>query len=412
MWSVRRVGRVFFPLDEELALLPSSFSPFIHQCIVRLGTLLPFEQVPEQVAALLGVQVSRETVRRLTEQAGAAQVAVEAEELRQVPRHGMAPEPDGVMQQLSADGAMVPLLHGIWTEVRTLAIGIIEEQRGPEGSAVHARDVSYFSRLCRAEDFIDWAALPLQQRGTERAGTVVAVSDGAPWLQELITAHRPDAVRILDFPHAAGYLSQAAQAAFGVGSREAAVWLDDWLPKLKRTTPEDVIEAIQALPAPTPEAVEIQRRVLAYLRARRAQLRYAHFQQVGYPIGSGMVESGNKLVVEARLKGAGMHWQRGSINPMLALRGVLCSGRWDDAWARIWQELARQVRERRRAGRARRQAERDTGTSSDRETPTSPAKRLPPEPTRSIAGRPTDDHWWKQGYSQRLLARALARATS
>lgn len=77
MRSARRVGRVFFPLDEELALLPSSFSPCIHQCIVRLGTLLPFDQVPEQLAALTGVTVSRETVRRLTEQAGAAQVAVE-----------------------------------------------------------------------------------------------------------------------------------------------------------------------------------------------------------------------------------------------------------------------------------------------------------------------------------------------
>src|SRR5690348_13323298 len=127
MSSARPVGRVFSPLDEELGLLPSSFSPFLHQCIVRLGALLPFEQVPEQVAALLGVQVSRETVRRLTEQAGAAQVVVEAEDLRQVPRQGMAPEPDGAVQQLSADGAMVPLLHGIWTEVRTLAIGIIEE---------------------------------------------------------------------------------------------------------------------------------------------------------------------------------------------------------------------------------------------------------------------------------------------
>src|SRR5918912_1156225 len=125
MRSARPVGRVFFPLDEELALLSSSFSPFIHQCIVRLGTLLPFEQVPEQLAALTGVQVSRETVRRLTEQAGAAQVAVEREELRQVP-HTPCPEPEeGMVQQLSADGAMVPLLHGTWAEVRTLAIGII-----------------------------------------------------------------------------------------------------------------------------------------------------------------------------------------------------------------------------------------------------------------------------------------------
>src|SRR5947209_11309096 len=141
MRSARRVGRVFFPLDEELALLPTTFSPFIHQCIVRLGTLLPFDQVPDQLAALVGVTVSRETVRRLTEQAGAAQVAVEAEELRQVPRTESPAMEEGV-QQLSADGAMVPLVHGTWAEVRTLAIGVVERRMGAKGAEVHARDVS------------------------------------------------------------------------------------------------------------------------------------------------------------------------------------------------------------------------------------------------------------------------------
>ncbi len=166
MPSARPVGRGFFPLDEELALLPSSFSPFIHQCIVRLGTLLPSDQVPEHLAALTGVTVSRETVRRLTEQAGSAEVAVETADLRQVPRQDSPALAEGGVQQLSADGAMVPLLHGIWAEARTLAIGIVGQRLGPDGPEVCAHDVSYFSRLCSADDFIDWAALPLQHRAT------------------------------------------------------------------------------------------------------------------------------------------------------------------------------------------------------------------------------------------------------
>jgi hypothetical protein len=307
---------------------------------------------------------------------------------------------------------MVPLLHGSWMEVRTLAVGIVGQRMGPKGPEVHAQDVSYFSRLCRADDFIEWATLPLQQRGTERAETVVAVSDGAGWLQELITAHRPDAVRILDFPHAAGYLSQAAHAAFGAGSREAAVWLDVWLPKLKSTTPEEVLAAIRALPMPTAEAVTIRTTVLAYLRPRIEHLRYARFQALGYPIGSGMVESGNKLVVEARLKGAGMHWEQANVNPMVALRGVLCSGRWESSWPRIWQELRRQARERRRQGRVRRRAARAEQAAPEPDVAPHTTKRLPPEPKRVVDGRPTEAHCWKQGYDQRLLARALARAKS
>ena len=48
---------------------------------------------------------------------------------------------------------------------------------------------------------------------------------------------------------------------------------------------------------------------LAYLEKREAQMQYPLFQAQGWPIGSGMVESGNKLVIEARLKCSGMHWK-------------------------------------------------------------------------------------------------------
>jgi hypothetical protein len=73
---------------------------------------------------------------------------------------------------------------------------------------------------------------------------------------------------------------------------------------------------------------------LSYLEKRRGMLDYAWYQARGYPIGSGSVESANKLVVERRLKGTGMHWARAHINPMVALRTIACSNRWSEAWPR------------------------------------------------------------------------------
>ena len=64
-------------------------------------------------------------------------------------------------------------------------------------------------------------------------------------------------------------------------------------------------------------------------------MQYPQFQAQGWPIGSGIVESGNKLVVETRLKGSGMHWAEENVNPMLAVRNVLCSGRWREDWPKI-----------------------------------------------------------------------------
>jgi hypothetical protein len=95
-------------------------------------------------------------------------------------------------------------------------------------------------------------------------------------------------------------------------------------------------------------------KALAYLEKRQEQMRYPEFVAAGWPLGSGMVESANKLVVEERLKGAGMHWAEENVNPMLALRNAWCNGRWDETWLLIEQEQRRQVcvrRAERRAGR-------------------------------------------------------------
>jgi hypothetical protein len=55
-----------------------------------------------------------------------------------------------------------------------------------------------------------------------------------------------------------------------------------------------------------------------------------------------MVESANKLVVEARLKGAGMHWAQASVNPLLALRNAVCNDRWAEAWQQSAAHIQRE----------------------------------------------------------------------
>ena len=67
-----------------------------------------------------------------------------------------------------------------------------------------------------------------------------------------------------------------------------------------------------------------------YLQKREHLMHYPRFQQQGWPIGSGSVESANTCVVQARLKGPGMHWERRNVNPVLALRTGVCNDRWDE----------------------------------------------------------------------------------
>jgi hypothetical protein len=389
-----------------LELGRGEFSPWLVEQLVRLGTWVPFPHVPQEFAAFTGVALGRETARRRTEAAGAALVAVEEAAVARL-EHAAGDLPQGPpVQQVSVDGAMVPLVHGEWAEVKLLTVGTVTPQSPKEGGTeAHARDLTYFGRLTDAATFRRLAHLETHRRGIATAGTVCAVMDGAEWLQHWIDGQRPDAVRILDFAHAAEHLATAAHAVWGANSAPAAAWLAIWCHELKWGEPDAVLAALQDLPVDTaadpPAAAATRGEVLEYLTKRRAQIAYADFLRAGYPIGSGAVESGNKLVMEARLKGSGMHWARPNVNPMVALRAVLCSGRWAEAWDQIWEQGRAAAATRRRHRRAaRRPAPPPAPVSAPTEPLPAPARR-PARPRSVVDGRPAAHHPWRQSNLRR-----------
>ena len=197
------------------------------------------------------------------------------------------------------------------------------------------------------------ALVETQRRGVETAQAVAAVTDGAEWIPKFLDFHRHDAVRILDFPHAGEHLNAVGQAVWGEGSAQSQSWLEGQLHSLKHEGPGPVLAEVRRLASLQPEQATIVSN-LCYLEKREAQMQYPAFQAAGWPIGDGAVESANKLVVEARLKGSGMHWARPHVDPMLALRNIVCSDRWAEAWPQITQTLRQQARQRRTARREKR----------------------------------------------------------
>lgn len=347
MAFVRNVGRGFFPLDEELELLPGRLTPHGHECLVRLASWMPFAKAAEMLADFMGMQVSREVSRRYTEAAGAAYEHMQAQEVERLETEMPRAEQGADKIQISADGAMVPLLGGVWAEVRTLVIGEVQpavEERGEK--VVHTRNLSYFSRKVSAEAFQRLALVEMHRRGVENAQAVAAIMDGAEWEQGFSDYHCPQATRILDFPHAAEHVNGIGEFLHGAHTPENQTWLKERLHHLKQEGPEQLLLEFQSLQQQYPEAQAISGN-LAYLEKRKEQMQYPRFQAQGWPIASGIVESGNKLVVEARLKGAGMHWAEEQVNPMLALRNILCSDRWQADWPRIETRLRQQTRQRR-----------------------------------------------------------------
>jgi hypothetical protein len=317
----------FFPLDEQLGLLSGGLTPRGEETLTRLSTWMPYESARELLEDVLGMRVSKATARRATLATGEAALAewdAEVERLKQE-----APQaPVGAEKQaLSADGAMVHLVGGEWVEVKTLAIGEVTHNRRGE---VCTQQLSYCSRLADAASFEQATLLETHRRGLERASEVCAVQDGAEWLQGLVDYHRADAVRILDFAHAAEYINDIGQAVQAAGGRLPARWFHGVLHRFRHQGPARVLRHLAWLAARYPSPLMQEK--LTYLLKREAHMQYPSYQKAGWPIGSGSVESANKLVVEVRLKGAGMRWCRHNVNPMLILRNAVCNREWKQTW--------------------------------------------------------------------------------
>lgn len=395
---------VFSPLDEELGLLPGGLTPRLQEALVRLSTHIPsFAKAAQELTWFTGAYLHPDTARTRTEAAGAVLVAYQTSEAARLLREQPAPPctPDSLL--LSVDGAMVPLLHGQWTEVRTLAVGEVQPaQNSADGLVVHTTNLSYFSRRTDSTTFGELATLELHRRGLEGARRVGAVVDGAVWCQSFVDLHYPEAVRILDFAHAAEYLTVIAQTPGGDGPLVTPARLAELRHAFKHDGPAAVLPLLRTLVATQPSNTELAG-CLAYLESREAQMDYPQFIADGWPIGSGMVESANKLVVEDRLKGAGMHWAEANVNPLLALRNAVCNDRWDESWKVIEREQRSQVAARRRA-RSR--------TRAATQVLEAPVERVAPLAPRRLFVRPLEPevksaHPWTRAWSirrQRELA--------
>jgi hypothetical protein len=415
MERARPVESGFFPLDEELGLLSGSLTPIQQEHLVHLATVMPFGQAGKMLSSLLGVQISEATIRRMTEQAGACYEQVQTAQshasdlgapaaLRQLVEATEKRFPIPLKQALSSDGAYVPLISGEWAEVRTLAIGDVETHITAKGTEqVKVTHLSYFSRMTDSATFETLSEVEMRRRRVRDARRSCAVTDGALWLQHFFDMHRPDALRILDFPHAAEYVSAMGELVRARGHHLPKKWLDGVLHRLKHEGPDRVLRHLSRLcqRCLSPEADK----KLHYLSLRREMMHYPTFQQAGWPIGSGMVESANNVVMQMRLKGPGMRWEPLHVNPMLALRTAVCNERWDEAWQELIDEQRRQLRGKRQ----RRAAPRLSALVSSwflllmqfhppSQKPTPPAVPLlsVPPATKSGSWRPSPHHPWKR----------------
>jgi len=69
--------------------------------------------------------------------------------------------------------------------------------------------------------------------------------------------------------------------------------------------------------------------VQAYFQSHHRHIRYKQFEQQQIPLGSGLIESTCKWLIQQRFKGVGMRWSEEGFNNLLALRVAWVNQRFD-----------------------------------------------------------------------------------
>jgi hypothetical protein len=325
-----------------LGLVSSHFTPQVQEAMTRLGSRLPYGEAQQELKLMWGLTVSPGAIRQATLAHGRLAEQLVADEVERIEQQGPTPTAKPKQLVMSTDGAFVQLINGEWREVKTVTFGEFASRWNPKSKqvVVKTEQLSYFSRVEPAENFSRSALYEWQQRGGENAQRVVAVNDGARWIQAFIDYHCPTAVRVIDFAHAQSYLALVGKAIYGADNEAFAAWYPTASQQLAHQPPQRTVADLRLLQAqhdPSGENMEIAQ-AIQYLHHRLDMIDYPHFRRQQLPIGSGIAESGNKVVMQRRMKQAGMRWAESSLNPLLALRNALCNQRWHTTWLAIYQQ--------------------------------------------------------------------------
>ena len=336
-------------MDEALGIVKHQKSS---DELVRLGCLLSLF-VPYELAAWLlgqfsGLQVSASSLWHWVEHHGQIALAQLSEQMSQQ-QAGQCIMPDTLDQILKdlplligADGVMVPMRphpktpkgKTVWREVKVGILTRLGIRLTRSGESVthllHRRLVAVLGPL---EQFIPVLQLEASRQSMDSAPQVIWISDGGRGFWRIYRqcfAHC--AIGVLDFYHAAGHLWRAATALFNhqAGQR---LWFKRWRHALRHGQHQTVLAMLTSLVNTelfTGKDLTTLLQVQAYFQRHHAHIRYQPFEHKHIPLGSGMVESACKWLIQQRFKGVGMRWSEPGLKHLLILRVTWVNQRFDE----------------------------------------------------------------------------------
>lgn len=300
---------------------------------------MSFEKAAELIGKFTGIQVSESLIRSITEETGEKvfnRDMASAKESYAKPEIAAPALLERYRKEgnlyLFTDGSQVNTISkdekgSTWREMK---LGLVfydgDSIRRKDGKMIITKK-EYVTFFGGVEEFKKLLFDAAARAGYGKIRQVVFVGDGSHWIWNMCEELFPDAVQILDYYHLSENVHSFAKYMYPDNEIKMKGWAKDILDKIDKGLLEEALASLPdlkdvKLPAQVPN-------LRVYIENNRGRIDYRRYKLRGYYIGSGAIESGNKLVIQQRMKQSGMRWSMSGGQHIAALRAKYSSNQWN-----------------------------------------------------------------------------------
>lgn len=300
-----------------------------------------FKNSEEVLFKLKGIEISATQIKTLSEEVGKelfekqmkkANVAYSKPEI--VAPATLEKDKKDTILYILMDGSAVntraqDINGSTWKEMK-LGLTFLDKdviKRKNEGSIITKKE--YVTYLGSVNEFKKTLFESAVKAGYGSVKKTVIIGDGAHWIWNMCKELFPDAECILDFFHMTENVYNYAKELYYGNEKKYKKWSETVIHYIKTEQIKKALKKISENPLDKDKSSSTFN-LMGYIENNINRIGYLTYKNKGYYIGSGMIESGNKVVVQKRMKQAGMRWSTDGAQYMAALRARHESNCWNE----------------------------------------------------------------------------------
>src|SRR3954447_1718889 len=315
VYQSSRGGKTYCPLDRNARIVVSStpkFAKMVSHKYAEFGSA----RVIKDLAENHGRVVARCFVQDVTDAVAAVALAKEEDWEYTLPE---LEEPTSTIT-IGIDGTCLLMCEDGWRETMVGTIGFYDAE-GERQQTIYLGATPQYGKatfLGRMEREIE------RVKASHPRARYVGLADGAKGNWEFLGRHTE--VQVIDFWHAAEYLSDAANVLFARNPEAKKPWLNAACHRLKHEpgAARQLIRDLKRLAAEKGAPLdqpEVEAAITYFSNQSKAgRMDYPPLVESKVPIGSGVTEAACKVLVKQRLGGSGMKWKGPGAAAVLRLR--------------------------------------------------------------------------------------------